>query len=637
MSVRPFFGWVHLSDIHIGHGGASHVADQELVLGKLRDDVAAQIKAGVPKPDVVLVTGDIAFSGACVAKDEYDRAAKWLGEIAAAAGLTMEDVYVVPGNHDVQRSVDKGPIATGALRGLRAGDPTLDDALADADSYAHMAKRQENYLAFAERCAHACRRESPTSRPKLYWTHRIEVADAPAVRLCGLNTALVAADEKLFESDKGKLWMGKRQLADALPGDAKDVVMVMTHHPFIEGWLADEKNAHGWVTSSAHIHLTGHVHEAANARTRSGAGGEFIHVVAGAAHGEAEPKGVPARHGYSFGTLVANEETVELHVRPRRWEERPKAFRRDVENADENTGVAVHRVARVSAPKRVAVAVAEPTPSSSAPPSTIDGCVAEAERGVIEVLARHPRVCQQFAKKQWSDEPATIATKLLREKANVVAMVLNHVLHGLSLDPSASRDDRDAVRGLFNECLRYSIDWRALTETARTALRKTNAIDLPTRKEALAELILAGADGGHPRFDPAQSERLVAVTQVSVPVITTAPIASTPERFVEAMVKHLAESKFTDLREARDNPSSPGAIADVEGTLRALGPESPEGRWYYVTFDNDKAGYWQVACDAQRLQHGLPSLRLVRLDGSANANEAATVTHLKEIVKRLHQ
>lgn len=634
MSARTLFGWVHLSDIHIGHGGASHVADQQLVLGRLRDDVAAQIAAGVPKPDVVLVTGDIAFSGACVASDEYDRAAKWLGEIAAAAGLSLEQVYVVPGNHDVQRPVDKSPIARSTLQSARGGNPTLDDMLSDDSSRAHFEKRQERYLAFAERCAPACRRDPATSRPRLYWTHRVEVADGPAVRLCGLNTALLAADENVFGTDKGALWMGNRQLADVLPGDAKDVVVVMTHHPFIEGWLHDERSAHGWVTSHAHVHLTGHVHEAANARTRSGAGGDFIHVVAGAAHGEAEPSGVPARHGYSFGTLVAVDDTVELHVRPRRWAERSKAFRRDVDNADEDTGVARHRIARVTVPKRATIA-ATGVPSSNPAPATVDGSVAEAARAAAEVLSRHPRVRQQFAAKGWSDDAATIADRLLREKANEVAKVLNHVLYGLGLDPTVTRDDREAMRRIFNECLRFAIDWRIVTDQARTSLRNTNAIDLPTRKEALAELILAGADGGHPLFDPKQSGKLVAVTRVSVPVISTSPIAATPARFVEAMVKHLAESKFTDLTAARDRPASPEATADVEGTLRALGPDSPEGRSYYVTFDHEQASFWQVACDAQRLQQGLPSLRLVRLDENADASEAATVTHIKEILKRL--
>ncbi len=634
MSPSALFSWLHLSDIHIGHGGATHVADQELVLGALRDDVKEQIGAGVPKPDVVLVTGDIAFSGACVAKDEYDRAAKWLGAIAAAAGLTLDDVYVVPGNHDVQRTVDKPPLAKSALQSVRGGNPTLDDMLSDDASRAHFEKRQESYLAFAERCAPACRRDPATSRPRLYWTHRIELANGPAVRLCGLNTALLAADEGVFGTDRGALWMGNRQLADALPGDGKDVVVVMTHHPFIEGWLHDEKSARGWVTSRAHVHLTGHVHEAANARTRSGAGGDFVHVVAGAAHGEAEPAGVPARHGYSFGTLVAVDESVELHVRPRRWAEARKVFRRDVDNADEDTGVARHRLARVTVPKRGPVAAPAPTSSNPAPPD-LDGEVAEAQRRAAEVLARHPRVRQQFAAKGWSDDAATISGRLFVGHANELAKVLHHVLYGLDHDAGATREDREAMRRIFNECLRFAIDWREVIVRAREGLRNVNAIDLPTRKEALAELILAGADGGHPRFDPTKSVGLVAITQVSVPAITVAPIATTPERFVEAMVKHIAESKFSDLSAARAQPGSPAAIADVEGTLRALGPESPEGRSYYVTFDSEQAGYWQVACDAQRLKHGLPSLRLVRLDGTADSNEAATVTHLKEILKRL--
>ncbi len=633
MSSRALFTWLHLSDIHIGHGGASHVADQELVLGRLRDDVALQVERGVPKPDVVLVTGDIAFSGACVAKDEYDRAATWLGQIAAAAGLSLEAVYVVPGNHDVQRSADKPLMAQSMLKGLRKGEPSLDAALEDEGSRKHLETRLENYLAFADRCAPACRRDPTTLRPKLYWTHRIELADGPAVRLCGLDTALLAADEKVFGDDRGALRMGKRQLADALPGDGRDVVVVMTHHPFAEGWLADEKDTRGWVSAHAHVHLTGHVHEAANARTRGGNGVDFVHVVAGATHGEAEPAGVPARHGYSFGTLVAVDESVELHVRPRRWSDGRKAFVRDTESADEETGIAVHRLARVTLPKKVTVAVGAPSRAPS--DDTVRAQVAAAERVAAEVLAGRPRVRQHFASKGWSDDAATIAATLLREPAHEVAKVLHHVLYELDRDAAAHPDDREAMRRLFHECLRYAVDWREVAERARAVLESVNVLELPTRKEPIAELILAAADGTHPRFDPAREGGRVAVTHVRVPAITMAPIAATPERFVEAMVAHLAETTFPELGAARARPGSPEAIADVEGTLRARGPDSPEGRSYYVTFDREQMGYWQVACDAQKLALGLPSLRLVRLDGGADVKEAATVAHIREIVKRL--
>jgi len=351
MTQGLLFGWVHLSDIHIGHGGARHRADQELVLRKLREDVAAQIAAGVPKPDVVLVTGDIAFSGACREVDEYTRAAEWLGKIAAAVGLGPDAVYVVPGNHDVQRPVDKPMAAKNLLKALRKGDDHLDDALQDADTRKQLAARQAHYLAFAKGFAPACRADR-LDASGLYWHHTLDARGGLRVRLCGLNTALLAAAEEVFGTDKGALWLGNRQLADVLPAerDAREVVMVLSHHPFVEGWLRDERDARDWTRSHAHIHLSGHVHEAANERTRSGAGTDFVHIAAGAAHGEAMPEGVAAQHGYSFGAMLAEGDGVVLRVWPRRWSERGKRFQRDLEAADEQTGFATHRIAGVRLP-----------------------------------------------------------------------------------------------------------------------------------------------------------------------------------------------------------------------------------------------------------------------------------------------
>ena len=97
------FTWLHLSDIHYGHGPTSHRWDQKLVLQALSDDVGRLADRGIPQPDIVLITGDIAFSGA---QQEYEGAAIWLQQIADAFNLSPSDVMAIPGNHDVQRNID---------------------------------------------------------------------------------------------------------------------------------------------------------------------------------------------------------------------------------------------------------------------------------------------------------------------------------------------------------------------------------------------------------------------------------------------------------------------------------------------------------------------------------------------------
>ena len=78
-----------------------------------------------------------------------------------------------------------------------------------------------------------------------------------------------------------------------------------------------------------------------------------MHVVAGAAHGEQMPEGTPAGHGYNLAALVAGEDGfVRLRVWPRKWSDRNKDFRADMDGVDEARGYAEHALpVRVHAAK----------------------------------------------------------------------------------------------------------------------------------------------------------------------------------------------------------------------------------------------------------------------------------------------
>src|SRR3569832_1580209 len=140
---ETLFGWVHVSDIHFGHGDASHGWDQRLVLAALRRDIKA-ISAST-RVDARFVTGDIACSGAGRSADEYDRAREWLIEAGKAAGVDPDHIFLVPGNHDVNRASDDRDPATGdlvkALRDRTAPGRSIDEALKKDDQRRLLAGR----------------------------------------------------------------------------------------------------------------------------------------------------------------------------------------------------------------------------------------------------------------------------------------------------------------------------------------------------------------------------------------------------------------------------------------------------------------------------------------------------------------
>ena len=95
----------------------------------LRDDIVDDVKkmrARIGRPaDAVLISGDIAFAGA---QDEYQFATDWLRDLLCpAAGCRMDDVFVIPGNHDV----DRGKASARMHKDARATLRQLDGDAAD--------------------------------------------------------------------------------------------------------------------------------------------------------------------------------------------------------------------------------------------------------------------------------------------------------------------------------------------------------------------------------------------------------------------------------------------------------------------------------------------------------------------------
>ncbi|EYF00027.1 Hypothetical protein CAP_1616 [Chondromyces apiculatus DSM 436] len=340
----PLLTWLHLSDIHFGHPSAGHRADRKLVLDKFRADVATYRDIGVPRVDMILVTGDIAWSAQTA---QYEEARAWLHEVASLVGVDADKIFVVPGNHDVDRNADKDRTTKRLLRDLRENDESLDEVLTDAGDRALLAGRQRAYLDFVKAMGPACLGTPPGPEAPLWWRARVEGVGGLKVRLVGLNTALLAADDK----DQGKLRVGKTQVAELLtgPSPAEDeLVLVLGHHPSQHGWLADQRDVDHELRSRAHLHLTGHVHDHETEALLAGGGMGIVRVVAGAVHGDAAAPGTAFGHGYSFGAIVdGGDGTLQARIYPRRYSDRNRDFRQDTENVPKGHSYAEHVIPRL--------------------------------------------------------------------------------------------------------------------------------------------------------------------------------------------------------------------------------------------------------------------------------------------------
>ncbi|HRI72283.1 MAG TPA: metallophosphoesterase, partial [Polyangium sp.] len=147
----PLFTYLHLSDLHFGLPKPGDRHNQPTVLTALRDEFATLSSKTLPPPEAIFITGDIAYSGKAA---DYEQASKWIDELLKTLGLTPDCVFVVPGNHDVNRDIDADRKVNRLMRLLRDGDG-VDDALVDQDDCDLLLRRKEAYLEFAKRFAPA--------------------------------------------------------------------------------------------------------------------------------------------------------------------------------------------------------------------------------------------------------------------------------------------------------------------------------------------------------------------------------------------------------------------------------------------------------------------------------------------------
>ncbi len=354
--MDTLFRWIHLSDIHTGHGDTTNVWDQRLVLEEIVRDIALQRRSQPEPPfDAVLVTGDIANTGAGRLATEYADAATWLRNVGNAAGVKPEQIYLVPGNHDVDRGADRDDAVKQLVTDLREGKKSLDDALTGQGQRVMLARRMERYLDFAGAFAPV----GADADGRLHWVHQLVAPSGLRVRIIGLNTSLLASGD----DDQGKLRVGMKQTALAIEDIQEgELVLALGHHPLGGGWLADEAEIEPWLRKYVHALLTGHVHVADTEASRGGSGATFLRVVAGSAHGDKMPPGIPAGHGYSLGAIVRGADGLaHARIAPRKWSAKNASFRSDIDNVPEGQGYSDHALGLSLAPGvGVASAIAKP-------------------------------------------------------------------------------------------------------------------------------------------------------------------------------------------------------------------------------------------------------------------------------------
>ncbi|MGN7742291.1 metallophosphoesterase [Pseudomonas sp. 22526] len=219
--------WLHLSDIHFHKKTAwadSHARR------KLLEFLTRKFQANeLPKPQLIFCTGDIAFGQTpdSPMPEQYQPAKDFFDQLLACCGLERERLFVVPGNHDVNRKkVLEGQqhhlrtMAKTSMEYTRQISSRFDSL--SAEFTADM-KRMEDYGVFtAQYLPHL---HDPVRH---LYARQIDLSGIK-VGIAGFNSAWSCYDN----DDKGQMWLGAdwqfNHMSNALEG--ADLKIGLIHHP----------------------------------------------------------------------------------------------------------------------------------------------------------------------------------------------------------------------------------------------------------------------------------------------------------------------------------------------------------------------------------------------------------------------
>ncbi len=339
--------FLHLSDIHFSrHSSTAYDPDLDVRRQLVADAVA--LKGQVKACSGIFVSGDIAFSGK---PDEYGKARDWLREICHQLDCPEEAVWVIPGNHDVDREAfRKSTFIQDKHQKLRTGDAAKGELERemlrlheDLEAFDSLHRAFSAYIKFAG--GYGC-------KPKpglLYWEDDLPLSDGSMLQIRGCNSAIASRGTPPDDENHNRLVVGRQQMLP--PVDYGVTYLLMCHHPL--DWLHDRDAVKDGLKARTRVALFGHKHVQRIDRLD-----DTLMVMAGAVHPDRGEAGWQPRYNYLRLSVPENagERHLLVEIWPRSWDDENKVFK-----AETDARGAERRVYQLPLP------VWTPPPKSAAP------------------------------------------------------------------------------------------------------------------------------------------------------------------------------------------------------------------------------------------------------------------------------
>lgn len=305
---------LHLSDIHFRNGVVGSAMDPYAHIRKeLLRDVETQCARIGASPGAILVSGDIAFSGH---DNEYAYASKWLDKLCKCCGAPITSVFVVPGNHDIDRGVTSKKLIKAIHRDIKDADGQslenhLREYLTDKDTGRLLYKSLSAYNNFSGQFF--CDLLPPE---RTIAKRKLTLNDGSILQIIGLNSTFVSS------SDDKELDLFVDPACFQFTRQYGVEYLVLCHHPY--RWLRQGESLKAHLNDVARVQLFGHAHT-----NRIELNRDWVRVAASAAHPDkTEPGWEP---GYNLINVnidgTGDERYLEIDIHVRVWQANPGQFR----------------------------------------------------------------------------------------------------------------------------------------------------------------------------------------------------------------------------------------------------------------------------------------------------------------------
>ncbi len=323
--------WLHLSDWH--QKGKDF--DRDIVRDALIQDIkerTTRISPDLTRIDFIVFSGDVAHTGR---KEEYKAAIEHLFDpVLEASDLNKDKLFIVPGNHDLDRETFKYLFE--ALKQPLTSDKDVKEWLTDPEGVKNLLRPFQAYSDFV---GHINQSQSTYAYLRKFQVGGKDIA------LIGLNSALLSGrhkenrEDKLIVNDDRHLVLGEPQIRDLLRSEdfrQADVQIAVMHHPF--EWLIefDREVVRDRLKKACHFILHGHEHQP-SVNVELGPGGNCIIIPAGPCYDRREPKVSRCANAYNYVHLDFTDGKGQVYLR--RYDDRQGWIKDTSTTGDESPGL----------------------------------------------------------------------------------------------------------------------------------------------------------------------------------------------------------------------------------------------------------------------------------------------------------